>query len=863
MASKGSSRWGSLLSGAVSGLESRLDTILGEDADASARSRAAEKAAQDAKAATLAAPVSDSTDTSRNTSRSRVNDRLNERLAKALATPRSSSQAPSDTPSRTGSPLVGGASPRTSLGSRPSVEVSSSAREDTEPVQRELHPDGEGGTAVEDSSLLSSDLPINPARISNDGDSRPSLDLGDEAPAAAETDADTEETTVTRRTYEELETEMNQMRTDHAEAEKQRQEDMHANLERIDALQAKLTYLAKETVAAAKEANASPHSTSLDQKIAEKDERIALLMEEGEKLSKIEMRHLATIRKLRAKAIEDERAAAETKKKLSKIEDSEANLKQQAKHTEQVQRQHTERLKRIPELEKSVDASRNELQTSKSTIALLRKQLADAEKRAEEAETNVRESAVKADSGKISDLQDQLEDARLEKKLADDRANAEIRRLGEEAERQTQRASSRETEFKGEISNLESHIEALRSRAEEATSDVGGDAQAKLLRQIETLQTQYSLAAENWRSIESSLNSRVAAIEKERDEAIKREADVRKKARDISSKSKRVEEDLDEAAETSRNLSQELQSQTNEMKKLQARLDLSEKAITEAKSDFERQKRAWDSEFAQKLEDEKARLIQQGFGLNTHAQSPGELISRTQSPTSYFRKASTQDPLHSIQSRRNLHRMPSSDHNGLSIDRLTSRRASALNTPVLSTSRVSATPEYPSPGFSRQSSSFSLSQLNGGMPPTPSVHAHDVDADEAFDNRSSPQHTIADVISASTVHTGPSVQLVERMSSSIRRLESEKAAHRDELARIVSQRDDARNEVVALMRELDAKSQADGRRDGIEAELAEVRKRYDACLEMLGEREEEVDELKGDVADLKRIYKELVDRSMK
>lgn len=459
MASKGSSRWGSLLSGAVSGLESRLDTILGEDADASARSRAAEKAAQEAKAeetraasATLAPPSTASTDTSRNSSRTRVNDRLNERLAKALANQRS------DAPSRTASPLIGGASPRTSLGSRPSVDIASSEREKPELVQPEPAPelgnnipaDAEVEKVAESSTLLTSSLPINPARVSEDVDSRPSIDLGDDTPA--ETSVEADEPVVPQKTSEELEEEMKQMREDHAEAERQRQEDMHANLERIDALQAKLTYLAKETLAAAKEANSSAKSGSPEQKLAEKDERIALLMEEGEKLSKTEMRHLTTIKKLRAKASEEEKSGVEAKKKLAIVEQSEATLKQQLKRTEQLQKQHTERLKRIPELEKSLDASKNELESSKSTVANLRKQLAESEKRAEEAESKARESAVKADSHKVSELQDQIEDAKLEKKLAEDRASAEIRRLGEEADRQKARATSQETELKGEIS---------------------------------------------------------------------------------------------------------------------------------------------------------------------------------------------------------------------------------------------------------------------------------------------------------------------------------------------------------------------------------------------------------------------------
>jgi len=71
----------------------------------------------------------------------------------------------------------------------------------------------------------------------------------------------------------------------------------------------------------------------------------------------------------------------------------------------------------------------------------------------------------------------------------------------------------------------------MRVRAEEVSSGSSGDMQAKLLRQIETLQTQYSVASENWRGIEGSLLARITNLETERDEIAKREGDVRRKAR--------------------------------------------------------------------------------------------------------------------------------------------------------------------------------------------------------------------------------------------------------------------------------------------------------------------------------------------
>jgi chromosome segregation ATPase len=42
-------------------------------------------------------------------------------------------------------------------------------------------------------------------------------------------------------------------------------------------------------------------------------------------------------------------------------------------------------------------------------------------------------------------------------------------------------------------------------------------------------------------------------------------------------------------------------------------------------------------------------------------------------------------------------------------------------------------------------------------------------------------------------------------------------------------------------------------------ELEGLKGRYEACLQMVGEKEEEVEELRGDVGELKRIYRELVE----
>lgn len=137
------------------------------------------------------------------------------------------------------------------------------------------------------------------------------------------------------------------------------------------------------------------------------------------------------------------------------------------------------------------------------------------------------------------------------------------------------------------------------------------------------------------------------------------------------------------------------------------------------------------------------------------------------------------------------------------------------------------------------------------------------DTFDSAETSSSPHQVMQDMVSVSTVAAGPSVQLVERMSAAIRRLESEKVAAKEELARISKQRDEARAEIVALMREVEGGKSASKRVAELEEEVAKVNERYETTLEMLGEKSEMVEELRADVLDLKAMYKDLVERTIK
>lgn len=365
------------------------------------------------------------------------------------------------------------------------------------------------------------------------------------------------------------------------------------------------------------------------------------------------------------------------------------------------------------------------------------------------------------------------------------------------------------------------------------------------------MQTQYALASENWQGIESTLTSRVAALEKERDDVAKRESDIRRKAREVNSKARKLEDELESVNDRARSLEQDLLDQKQAVQEVQARANQAETSLQDSRDHFEREKRAWDVDLLQKLEDEKTKWKLEYSASQGHPTPTESTFLRADSPGRSFRKQSTPDLL------------------GLHARRSVGRNTSDMTLPLSDTerprsSRQSTTP-LRTPGFGtpqRNDSTPSISLHNGHTTSqAPSIHGiHD--EPESYDAASSAHRTIPDLISSST-HTGPSVQLVERMSAAVRRLESEKAASKEELARLQAQRDEAREEVVSMMREVEQKRKLEETTTKLQADLDQMNERYETTLEMLGEKSEQVEELKNDVQDLKNIYRDLVEKTLK
>ncbi|KAI1304724.1 TATA element modulatory factor 1 TATA binding-domain-containing protein [Xylaria venustula] len=844
--SQKSSRWGSFLSQAVAGVEARLDNILAEDGGP--------KESTTPSAASGTSPVPP-TPLARSASTSKpTNDRLQERLARAVAARNAASSAPrasteaasttssprpsSDTPERPPISATQAESPRTSQSVEETNSPAPHAPTGSSDVASTPTPDGQLPLI----SSARSSLQLENSQPEKEGE-RQSISRDEVEPATDNSVASnlhTERINLLEKTLQEMQI--------------QHQDELNSHIERVDALQTKLQYLTREASEQARSAATSAPAGSLDKKIAEKDDQIAQLMLEGQKLASTDHQNRTVIKKLRAQLIANEKELNEQKIWRQRAEKDLADLRRRMEESNDLEKANEEAHGLLSQSKREVDRLKVENETKDQTIAGLRSQLQEEAENAKSLVAKADEYQREAEQKRVRELEAAVAALEASKEQTESDAKLAITESREKAERASERARAIELELKGEVQMLESKLEALRARAEEASSGAVGDAQAKLHRQIETLQTQYSIASENWRGMEASLEAKAANLEKERDEALRRESEMRRKAREVANRAKRQEEELEEMQSQLPTVQRDLKSYQSQLDTLRTRAEQAEAALAETKAELAKTQTLLKNDKGERVDQDRRNWLDE-VPIAAHRdrgrpESPlltapmrtfsGDNFLGLQNYSSRFRKTSA----------------PSSNGEPSPSDRASLIRRPSVQPPMRSPllSSLSGLPTATTPSLA---SGFDFV----ASPPTHATDRDDVL--ESLERSASPQNVLQDMVSVSTMTAGPSVQLVERMSAAIRRLESEKVAAKEELTRISGQRDEARGEIVALIQELETSKAATKRVADLENEIADINERYQTTLEMLGEKSELVEELRADVQDVKAMYRDLVERTIK
>ncbi|CAH2068027.1 unnamed protein product [Thlaspi arvense] len=410
--------------------------------------------------------------------------------------------------------------------------------------------------------------------------------------------------------------------------------------------------------------------------------------------------------------------------------------------------------------------------------------------------------------------------------LAEERTNNEARteleiRLKEAGERESmlvqaleelrqtlskkeQQAVYREDMFRGEIEDLQRRYQASERRCEELITQVP-ESTRPLLRQIEAMQETTARRAEAWAAVERTLNARLQEAETKAATAEERERSVNER------------------------LSQTL----SRINVLEAQLSCL---------------RAEQSQLSKSLEKERQRA----------AENRQEYLAAKEEADTLEGRANQLEV--EIRELRRKHKQELQEvllHNELIQKELEREKASRLD--LERTARINSSSASEQLPVARQNSAFE----NGGLPRKLSsasslgsmeesyfLQASLDSSDKYSEKRSMPEATMSPYYMKSIT---PSAY-----EATLRQKEGELASYMSRLASMEAIRDSLAEELVKMTAECEKLRGEADRVPGIKAELEALRQRHAAALELMGERDEELEELRADIVDLKEMYREQV-----
>ncbi|XP_042035996.1 golgin candidate 5-like isoform X4 [Salvia splendens] len=476
----------------------------------------------------------------------------------------------------------------------------------------------------------------------------------------------------------------------------------------------------------------------------------------------------------------------------------------------------------IRELEEEKKGFLTKIQVEENTVESLKRDKAETE--------NLLQETVEKHQAELAAQKDYYTNALTGAKeavtLAEARANTEARteleshlREAEEREsmlvqtleglRQTltrteQQAVFREDMLRKDIEDLQKRYQASERRCEELITQVP-DSTRPLLRQIEAMQETASRRAEAWAAVERSLNSRLQEAEANAAAAEEKERSISERLTQTLSRINVLEAQISclraEQTQLTRSLEKERHKAAEHRQEylaLKEEADTNESRANQLEEELKELRRKHKEELHDALMHQE--LLQQELDREKAARLDQERAARVQSST-----VPDQIPI-------------------------TRQKSAAFDSNL--TRKIS--------------SASSLGSMEEGF-----FLQTTLGSSETFsENRSVGDGAVSPYYMKSVTSN--------TFEAALRQKEGELASYASRLASLESIRDSLAEELVKLTAECEKLRTEAATLPGIRAELEALRRRHSAALELMGERDEELEELRADIVDLKEMYREQV-----
>jgi hypothetical protein len=378
----------------------------------------------------------------RQTSRSRKNDRLQERLAKAVVSRnvsrssnspiRSSTNEPSDIPhdnTRSSLEVIGDGdlhqlNPRKSAkGTEPKVSTAADSGGNDSMRAMDLAT-ASVGPLVSHESVRAYQASTDPIRFENvAGPLLPQTSHGSGS-----------------HPNELRETTMDSTLSTNGEDQRQ--------LEYIESLQAKVDFLTNELLRNSQSKDEDLDADAQSTRLALKDEKIALLLQEGHKLSQNELRLSNSLKKLRSKSVEDDNSLKRLQLANEKLEATKRSLSTDILRLEGSK---TEEQRRLASMEGEFERLRADYSAKTSTLRMFEKQPSESKISDDAAAIGDLQRQLGREREVVVHVKEELSTLQLEQKLALDRHRSKVCELQDLLDFEKERSRTTDLELRAEI----------------------------------------------------------------------------------------------------------------------------------------------------------------------------------------------------------------------------------------------------------------------------------------------------------------------------------------------------------------------------------------------------------------------------
>ncbi|KAJ3131571.1 TATA element modulatory factor 1 [Physocladia obscura] len=561
-------------------------------------------------------------------------------------------------------------------------------------------------------------------------------------------------------------------------------------------------------------ANLASLQSSFDEtlrQLSEREEKIKILLEEGEKLSKNELKMSTITKKLRAKEAESESLIKDQSKKIENLTLELSDLKEKLSRLIESEKKLGESLgssldvserqaKQIAKLENELTAAKGEASSFKALLERARADLQEFRKLEADTKSVAHAEALEAEILANETLHKQMLDQRKQFTNVQAALQKQVFDFQSALARVEDEANWKEDNFRKEIGQLQSQLQAAEERHEDLFAEAR-TADRPLVRQIESLQVQHTAARKDWQHIEINLTTRLQQAEREILKYTEREKFNSQRYEDLNLQFQMLEFQFSRERQERSRIQAELEEKA-------AKLDNSDRSVSDLtakltvlKNSHTRVLEDAESKFQHMFQEERDRIV---------------------------RERAEVDDLRLLSEKTNIIvGVPA-----------TTTIPSSLGIGVNGTSSAGYGPMRVN----------SFSSADGIV--SPSGYETDSNRGGSFE------------FGVSSVHVQQNM-VVERLYRNLKQLQGQVSSLQTQLQMVTCTRDELAEELLKATLEVTEAKTSASKINSLSLQLGDLNQRYMAALELLGEKTEQVEDLQINISELKKIQKEEIEELMK